>query len=82
MLLGSSRWRLLTQTTKRDTMPLTMQVMHMADECRVEVNGWHLVGYKRAKLLRKRGEFVKWSSYYLSWIWDFSNRTTLSRPKG
>ena len=56
-----------------------MSDINVADRCRVEVNGWHLVtNKKRAITLAKRGEFIKWSSEYNCWIWDFNNRTTIS----
>ena len=47
----------------------------VSEQRKVLYEGWHIVkNNKRAKLLRKRGEYIFWSLYYQAFIWDFQSR--------
>lgn len=48
-----------------------MDQLERNEIARVDQFGWRLISTKRASKLRQRGETVTWSTYHMSYIWDF-----------
>lgn len=52
-----------------------IQGQDLTDQGMVLNCGWRVVmNPRRAKKLRSRGEDIRWSNFFMGWIWDFNGR--------